>query len=194
MRCSWKKIMYNERFRSVESRSKQFWMWRNSNSIIGGDGGSGARTRFHSIKAIECVEFFCYNKLKAILKTFGLNFFFFFFLCVSLSLSYKSHRNNQSFVVMLLVKLAKPTPLTALLLSLISPFSFFFCVSLLSSLGSGCFLSHTHSLTDLNSFTLLLKSKEKIISVYLLLCMNSNIRHHVTHAHAHTLKMSSILK
>lgn len=120
-------------------------MRRNSDS---NDGG-GVRTRFHSIKAIECVEFFCYNKLKAILKTFGLSFFF-FCSCVSHRLSYKSHRNNQSFVIMLLVKLAKPTPLTALLLSLISPFSFSYkkkevilSVSLLSSLGSQCFLSHT---------------------------------------------------
>lgn len=144
-------------------------MRRNSDS---NDGG-GVRTRFHSIKAIECVEFFCYNKLKAILKTFGLSFFF-FCSCVSHRLSYKSHRNNQSFVIMLLVKLAKPTPLTALLLSLISLFSFSYkkrsnseCVSFVISWLWMFPFSHTRSRTWIAVFAPL---EIKRINYFLSIC------------------------
>lgn len=160
-------------------------MWRNIND---GGGGSGARTRFHSIKAIECVEFFCYNKLKAISKTFGLSFIFLFFSCVSpaRSLSSKSHRNNQSFVIMLLVKLAVPTPLAALLLpSLFSTKRKWFCVSLLSSLMALNVSFLTHSLTARIVVCSSWNQKNKLFSVYLLLCMNFNITRRITHTHTH---------
>lgn len=130
----------------MESRSKQFSnvereqqqrRWRQR----------CARNRLRSIKTIECVEIFCYNKLKAILKTSGLNLFLFFCWLDSFSLcvSYKSHRNNQSFVIVL-VKLAMPTPLT---LALPSLFFFFFelYVSFVISWLSMLPFTHLRSLT-----------------------------------------------